>query len=296
MIPVWSNNAQTTLAFPIADTDVTCTLLSGSGALFPDPAAGQVFSLTFISASNPNLFEIAYCTARSGDVCTIVRGEEGTTALAWNAGDLAQNLVTAGLLNGLAMAPHGELAFSASGNFTVPVGVFQVFGQVWAAGGGGGSGTTMGAAGSGAGGGGYSEGWFSVSPGDVIAINVGAAGVGSSGAFNGTDGGPSSFGAFCSATGGGGGFYSAGGPQGLVGAAGTGTGGQFNTTAQSGGSGYVLSGFGLSGTGGGTFSCPGVGASIEVGGHGMTPGGGGGAGANANNGGDGGDGRVIVRW
>ena len=99
MTPVWADNAATTLAFPISDTATSCTLLSGSGAEFPDPAPGFVFSLTFISASNPNLFEIAYCTARVGDVCFITRGQEGTAALAWNAGDFARNYVTSGLLN-----------------------------------------------------------------------------------------------------------------------------------------------------------------------------------------------------
>jgi hypothetical protein len=111
MNPVWADNAATTLALPISNSATTCTLDSGTGALFPNPTGGQVFSVTLISASNPNLYEIAYCTARSGDVLTITRGEEGTTALAWNAGDLAQNLVTAGLLNDL-VVPSGVTSFN----------------------------------------------------------------------------------------------------------------------------------------------------------------------------------------
>ena len=95
---LWANDAVATLAASISNSQVTLTLTSGEGALFPSPSAGQFFSLTLISASNANLYEITYCTARSGDTLTVQRGVEGTTALGWNAGDLAQNLLTAGQL------------------------------------------------------------------------------------------------------------------------------------------------------------------------------------------------------
>lgn len=92
------------LSGPISNVATTCSLAAGTGALFPSPGAGQAFPLTFIDAATGNLAEIVYCTARSTDTLTIVRGQEGTTALSWLAGDLADHFVTAGSLNSFANA------------------------------------------------------------------------------------------------------------------------------------------------------------------------------------------------
>lgn len=93
---LYANNAATTLAGPIAATATVVNLAAGTGTLFPNPGVGQQFALTFVSAGNPNTIEIVYCTGRSSDACTIVRGQEGTPATAFIAGDLASNDLTAG--------------------------------------------------------------------------------------------------------------------------------------------------------------------------------------------------------
>lgn len=93
-----ANNASSTLAAPISNSATTVSLAVGTGALFPNPSAGQQFPLTFNDAATGLLTEIVYCTSRTGDTLTIVRAQEGTTAQAWLAGDLAANLITAGLL------------------------------------------------------------------------------------------------------------------------------------------------------------------------------------------------------
>jgi hypothetical protein len=108
MIEVYSNNAQTTLAANINSTATSCTLLSGSGALFPSPAAGQFFRLTLIDALTGVVREITYCTARTGDVCTIVRGQEGTTAHSYLSGDSADNLPTAGAMSNLVQQQQAQ--------------------------------------------------------------------------------------------------------------------------------------------------------------------------------------------
>ena len=118
-IPVLlSNNAGTVLALPLASGGTSATLYSGAGALFPNPGAGQYFPLTLISASNPATIEIVYCTARSGDVVTITRAQEGTTALAWNAGDLVNNQITAGIVEDIE-SRFALLAGSSSQVFNV---------------------------------------------------------------------------------------------------------------------------------------------------------------------------------
>jgi len=101
MIELFANNAQTTLAGAISNTSLTVTLSPGSGSLFPNPTTGQFFRMTFIPASTGIPGEIVYCTARSGDVCTIQRGQESTVAAAYSAGDTAANLPTAGAMTNL---------------------------------------------------------------------------------------------------------------------------------------------------------------------------------------------------
>ncbi|MCW2317270.1 hypothetical protein M2322_002829 [Rhodoblastus acidophilus] len=74
-------------------------LAAGTGALFPNPSAGQYFKITFISANPASTAnEICNVTAVSGDILTIVRGQEGTAAQAWNAGDVCSHQLTAGSL------------------------------------------------------------------------------------------------------------------------------------------------------------------------------------------------------
>lgn len=93
---LFANNAQTVLAGPISAGALSVNLAAGTGALFPSPSAGQYFTLTFQDQATGLIREIAWCTARSNDVCTITRAQEGTTALPWLAGDTAANWWTAG--------------------------------------------------------------------------------------------------------------------------------------------------------------------------------------------------------
>lgn len=116
---LYSNNANTTLAGPIAANATTVNLAAGTGALFPAPGTGQVFTLTFVSAANANVIEIAYCTGRSGDTCTIVRGQENTPATAFIAGDLAANDLTAGSCATFIQAAQLQ---QQSGNYAVDFG------------------------------------------------------------------------------------------------------------------------------------------------------------------------------
>ena len=94
---LFANNATTTLAAPINSSATSLTLASGTGALFPALSAGQAFSITMKDTATGELTEIMYCTARTGDVCTVVRAQEGTTALSWTTGDFVSNALTAGI-------------------------------------------------------------------------------------------------------------------------------------------------------------------------------------------------------
>jgi hypothetical protein len=98
---LFANNASTILAAPISSGATSCTVTTGTGALFPNPSGGQYFCMTFVDAATGLLNEIVHVTARSGDTMTIQRAQEGTTALAWLAGDIAANFWTAGSIAAL---------------------------------------------------------------------------------------------------------------------------------------------------------------------------------------------------
>ncbi|WP_239484193.1 gp53-like domain-containing protein [Citrobacter sp. B72] len=95
-----ANNAQTVLAAGISASATSLTVNSGTGSLFPAPSDGvSFFKLTLIDAATGQLTEIMHVTARTGDTMTIERGQEGTTARAWSANDIAANMMTAGTLS-----------------------------------------------------------------------------------------------------------------------------------------------------------------------------------------------------
>lgn len=81
----FTNNAFGTLASSITNTATTITLTSGNGSRFPSLSAGEFFYATLIDSSN-NL-EIVQVTARATDALTVVRGQDGSTARAYAAGD-----------------------------------------------------------------------------------------------------------------------------------------------------------------------------------------------------------------
>jgi hypothetical protein len=101
---LFENNSLSTLASSISDVATSATLATGTGARFPNPTGSDYFMLTFTDAATGLLNEIVKVTARAGDVLTIVRAQEGTTALNWAAGDNANGLITAGFLNATAAA------------------------------------------------------------------------------------------------------------------------------------------------------------------------------------------------
>jgi hypothetical protein len=88
-----ANNASGTLATAINASDTGIVLTTGDGAEFPALAAGEYFYLTLTAPSGA--FEIVKATARAGDAMTVVRAQEGTTALGFPVGSRAELRVTA---------------------------------------------------------------------------------------------------------------------------------------------------------------------------------------------------------
>ncbi|QXI44447.1 phage tail protein [Pseudomonas wayambapalatensis] len=143
-------------------------------------------------------------------------------------GDGIYGVVSGGMasVNNTNLPLRARVVFRAPGVFqwTVPANVTKVLAEVWGAGGSGAFGSMSTGAGGG-GGGGISKGLFTVVPGSQITVTVGMGGtsvteVGKTGAH----GGSSSFGSFCSATGGEGGDISNGAGRGM------GIGGDYNAS------------------------------------------------------------------
>lgn len=89
-----TNNALGYLATNLAATDTGTTLATAAQAnLFPVLASGDYFYATITSTTG--LYEIVKVTARVGNVFTLVRAQEGTTAKSFPANSRFELRVTA---------------------------------------------------------------------------------------------------------------------------------------------------------------------------------------------------------
>jgi hypothetical protein len=124
---LWNNNASTTIAGSIAFNSTSITVSAGTGSDFPSPANYQYFLAT-LSPSTPGAQppEIVKVTSVSGDVFTVVRGQEGTPAQAWGSGAILQNLITDGTLSVFPQMvtysgnPNGNVAGAAAAGGNPP--------------------------------------------------------------------------------------------------------------------------------------------------------------------------------
>lgn len=101
---LFTNNAATTLASSITDVATSLTVASGKGALFPTISGSDYFYATLANTSGA--VEIVKVTARSTDTFTIVRGQDGTSGVAWNTGDKVELRATAAGLTAMAQTAN----------------------------------------------------------------------------------------------------------------------------------------------------------------------------------------------
>ncbi len=93
----FTNNASAKLASAITSGDTALNVVGGQGAVFPTLTGGDTFRATLVRADGSAL-EIIAVTARSTDAFTIVRAQEGTSAVAFAAGDLVELRLTESLM------------------------------------------------------------------------------------------------------------------------------------------------------------------------------------------------------
>jgi hypothetical protein len=94
---LFKNNASGTLLAGITNVATTLTLQAGEGTEFPSPAGGDSFRATLEDSGG--LIEIIDVTNVTGDVFTMTRGLEGTTAKAYLAGDVVELRITQAVLD-----------------------------------------------------------------------------------------------------------------------------------------------------------------------------------------------------
>jgi len=118
------NNAVSTLAIGISETDVGLVVAAGDGSKFPVLATGDYFYATLSSSST--FYEIVKVTARSGDSMTIARAQEGTLPLAFPANSRIELRVTAQSI--LDHLPFNVVNFTGTGAqvaYTMPAKVAE---------------------------------------------------------------------------------------------------------------------------------------------------------------------------
>ncbi len=108
-----TNNAFGILASAITNVSTTITLSSGDGAKFPVLASGDFFFGTLINTANQ--LEIVKVTARSTNTLTVIRGQDGTTARAYSAGDRFELRPTAAMFEAFTEAESISYDNTASG-------------------------------------------------------------------------------------------------------------------------------------------------------------------------------------
>jgi hypothetical protein len=94
---ILKNNAISRLASSLSAGATALSVTAGEGANFPAPTGGDWFPLTLTKSGG--VLEVLRCTARSGDILTVTRAQEGTAAIAFSSGDRAELRVTAAALN-----------------------------------------------------------------------------------------------------------------------------------------------------------------------------------------------------
>jgi hypothetical protein len=107
------NNATSALAAALTTTETSVQITTGTGEEFP-PLTG-VGDFTYITVYNTSgVVEIMKVTAVLVDTLTVLRGQDGTTALAWNVGDMVDCRPCAGAIN-------AKLDADGTSPFTGPV-------------------------------------------------------------------------------------------------------------------------------------------------------------------------------
>ena len=92
---VFANNINTSLSSAVSPSATTITLANAANLPASIPS-GEYLAITISDAATRQNFEVMYATAVSGSTLTVIRAQEGTTAISWLTGDYVYSSPTAG--------------------------------------------------------------------------------------------------------------------------------------------------------------------------------------------------------
>ena len=116
MAQIFKNNSSGTLSSAVTDLETNIVLTSNQGNLFPTITGDDFFLVTLIGMNAQgaeSIWEIVKCTAKAADTLTVIRGQEGTTAVAWPAGTKVELRLTAGTLDSFTDTAKAAAAVTA---------------------------------------------------------------------------------------------------------------------------------------------------------------------------------------
>lgn len=105
------NNASSSLAASMSETETMVRVLAGHGVRFPSLGAGDWFPLAVQNVQGA--IEYMRATARAGDVITVLRAQESTAPLVFDAGDVVFLPLTVAALEALGVI-DGDVSVSIS--------------------------------------------------------------------------------------------------------------------------------------------------------------------------------------
>lgn len=105
------NNASSSLAASMSETETMVRVLAGHGIRFPSLGAGDWFPLAIQNVQGE--IEYVRATARAGDVITVTRAQESSSPLVFDAGDVVFLPLTVAALRALGVI-DGNVAVSIS--------------------------------------------------------------------------------------------------------------------------------------------------------------------------------------
>ena len=120
----FGNNVVSALASEITASQKTIPVMPGSGAKFAElltqdnansSAALNMFAKITLTDAGETEFEICHLLSVSGDVLTVVRGQEKTDAKGWMLNDVVANFATRGSENQFVQIEHLQSGFYCAG-------------------------------------------------------------------------------------------------------------------------------------------------------------------------------------
>lgn len=112
---LFADNAESSLASSIDNEDTTIALSPGEGGVFPSISGSDYFDVTITQAGIETEWEIVKVTARADDSLTVVRGQHGTTAVAWAAGSKVELRLHAGIMEDVATMGKSMIGYFPAG-------------------------------------------------------------------------------------------------------------------------------------------------------------------------------------